>query len=140
MAFVLEQISAEDIAKYGLRRINKEFFQADADYEWVIDRDRDIYLRHMGSLSREHPEISRFSFYWVGHLFTILFSGNGEGARGGKGSTTWSWEGLSGSDSEKAVFKRLHQEIVADLKEAMAVYKDAGTYSSYSEHTAYFDF
>ena len=44
MAFVNEFISAEDVAKYGLKAIDEQFKSNGTNSrDWTIDRERDIY-------------------------------------------------------------------------------------------------
>lgn len=62
MTFINEKVSEQDIEKYGLREINKQFVRGDISYYWTIDQDRNIYLRDMGGNWQE-PEQQRFSFF-----------------------------------------------------------------------------
>ena len=141
MTFVNEEVPEQDIEKYGLRAINKQFLKGDFDYRWTIDRQRNIYLRWMHS-NREEPSENEFSFYWKGTLLKIRLKSRGEGVRGGKGSTTWAIVPRLGSTSlwlpEELASKR--EEIIADLKDALRAFKDFGLGSTIADHTAYFEF
>ena len=54
MAFVNERVSEEDIQKYGLDELKREYFPSDCEWingrppafrhAWTIDRERDIYF------------------------------------------------------------------------------------------------
>jgi hypothetical protein len=141
MTFVNEEVPKQDIEKYGLREINKKFLIGDFEYEWTIDRERDIYLRWM-CYDPEEPSENDFSFYWKGILLTIRLKRRGEGVRGGKGSTTWAMQPSMGSTSlwlpKELESKR--EEIIADLKDALRAFKDFGLGSTIADHTAYFEF
>jgi hypothetical protein len=136
MTFVIEKVPELVIEKYGMREINKKLQAGDFDYEWVIDRERDVFLRHVRRGDRDRPQLHYFSLYWKGTLISICLEKHGEGTRGGKGSTTWSW--ADGKIPEQLTSRR--QEILADLKEALVAYKDFGSYSTIADHTAHFKF
>lgn len=137
MTFVLEKVSEADIEKYGLREINKKTPIANPDFEWVFDRERDMYLRCMGTESRIDPYRYYFNWYWKGVLLAISFQKHGEGKRGGKGSTTWDFDG---GDQLPAHLMPYWNEFLVDIKEALTAYGSFGTYSTIVDHTAYFKF
>lgn len=141
MTFINEKVTEQDIEKYGLREINKQFVKGDLSYYWTIDRDRNIYLRDMGGNWQE-PQQQHFSFFWKGSLIRIEIDRNGGGAFGGKGSTTWS---LRADSDRKDIWlptelEAQRNDITEDLKEALVAYKDNGFFSSVAEHTAQFLF
>jgi hypothetical protein len=136
MTFVIEKVSEQDIEKFGLREINERFWKGNGDYHWVIDRERDVYLRYLCHGDRDTPYRNDFSFYWKGTLLTIRLEKRGEGVRGGKGSTTWSWGGWQLPES----LASHREEIIANIKEALIAYKDNGMYSTIADHTACFTF
>ena len=136
MTFVNEKVSEQEIEKYGLREVNEKFWKGDGDYNWTIDRERDIYLRFLCRGDRDTPYRNDFSFYWKGTLLTIRFEKHGEGVRDGKGSTTWTFGGWQLPEHLAAHRK----EIIADLKDALTTYKDYGINSTIADHAAYFDF
>lgn len=135
MAFVNERVPEQDIDKYGLRTINEKYLKGDFDYRWTIDRTRDIYLRWM-TYDREDIGRNDFSFYWKGSLIPVRLYRQGHGVRGGTGCTTWKFAGWW--LPEELTLQR--DQIIADLKEALIAYKDAGIGSTIAEHTAYFEF
>jgi len=48
MAFVNEHIPQEDVEKYGLESIDKNFIVGGTNSRaWTIDRERNIYLRNV---------------------------------------------------------------------------------------------
>lgn len=77
MAFINETVSEADIDKYKLRDINQQYHFAlrDMECKWTIDRERDIYVRQMGSGREDLCDHHTFTFYWKTHLFfwTIKF-------------------------------------------------------------------
>jgi hypothetical protein len=142
MAFVNEQISGEDAARYGIDEINKDFLLGPgSQYYWTIDRERDIYFRRMKS-DRNAPTEHQVSFYWKGALFHIDFKKTGGGKRGSKCWTHWSWNGmrLPKNPRDQEILNAHRPEVIADLKEALAAYRDGGVFSCSSEHAATFDF
>lgn len=136
MAFVVEKVAEQEIDKYGMREINQKYRAGDSGYHWVIDRERNIFLRRVTTGDRERPYLSYFTFSWKGTLIPIILEKHGEGVRGGKGSTTWSW--ANGRIPEQLMAQK--DEILADLREALIAFKDAGIYSTIVDHTAYFTF
>lgn len=145
IAFVNERISAEDAKKYGIAEINKDFiFGPDAVRLWTIDRDKNVYLRRMKN-DREEPTEHEVSFFWKGALFHIDFKVTGgveKTAEGWKGRTHWSWNGMRRpkNPDDQTILDEHRQEILTDLKEALAAYKDIGVFSKMVEHSATFDF
>jgi len=145
MAFVNERISTEDAEKYGIDEINKNFIMGPgAARHWTIDRQKNVYFRWMKG-DREEPTEQQISFFWRGALFHIDFKVTGSGEKtdeGSKGWTHWSWNGMRRPIGQNAqVILDAHRaEILADLKDALRCYKDAGAFSSLKEHTATFDF
>ena len=145
MAFINERISAEDAEKYGIAEINKHFFFGpSAVHDWTIDRERNVYLRLMKN-DREEPTEHEASFFWKGALFHIDFKVTGGGektAEGWKGWTHWSWNGMRcpKNTDDQAIFEAHRAEILADLKDSLTVFKDAGVYSRRVESTTTFDF
>lgn len=141
MTFINEKVSEQDIEKYGLREINKQFVRGDISYYWTIDRDRNIYLRDMGGNWQE-PEQQRFSFFWKGHLLRIELDRSGGGSFGGKGSTTWKLR--EGSVRQNIWLpddlEAQRDCITEDLKEALITFKDNGYFSTVAEHTVQFLF
>ena len=142
MTFVNEKVSEQDIEKYGLREINKQFIKGDISYYWTIDQDRNIYLRDMGYNWQEPSEV-KISFFWKKHLLRFhlrILESSGE--RGGKGSQTW---GLT-SDTDRttiwlpAELEDYRNEITNDLKDALLAYKGSGVFSTLTEYTAQFQF
>lgn len=136
MAFVNEHVPEGDIKKYGLEEINQCYGKSNDRPDWTMDRERDIYLRWIVTGEDEFRGQHDFTFYWKGTLiFVRLRIVNGR-LMGTRGWTTWRlvMMNLPGELEEKK------PEILADLKEALTVYKDYGVYSYLVEHSATFEF
>ncbi|MDR2636203.1 MAG: hypothetical protein LBC08_05180 [Campylobacteraceae bacterium] len=75
MAYVNEKISKEDFEKYNLEKINKRLSYGTPNYQWAIDRDRDIWLREYhfsGDKEDFGAEIRTYwDFYWKGSFVPI---------------------------------------------------------------------
>jgi hypothetical protein len=134
VSFIAEKVSDVDIEKYGLREINKREWKADCEYEWVVDRERDIYLRFISRGDRDEPYRTDFNLHWKGHVLWIRLEKHAEGKRGGKGSTIWEFWGWQLPN----ILMTEKEEIINALKEALVAYKDNGTYSCIADHATYF--
>ncbi|BBB69353.1 hypothetical protein UNDYM_5100 [Undibacterium sp. YM2] len=139
MAFVYERIPEADVVAFGLREIDKQFPMATAS-RWVIDRERNIYLRYM-TYDREQPSQKNFSFFWKGILLRLRFNSEGQSLDGDKWQTSWSWLGMHEPEADvKAGFEANRASIMADLKDALRAYRDGSLSPAYSAHIAVFDF
>ena len=153
MAFVNEFVSEEDDEKYGLAAIDKHYFMGHAPgyITWTRDRERDIYLRYAGSNDPEvAPDQNIFSLFWKGTLIEVGldFVRNEKTVPGSK-TQVWALRGMDVPSWEKsqevrAATRKLLQEheveIIADLKEAMIVYQDAGIHSLSFDFNVLFEF
>ena len=73
MAFTLEKISPSDYEKYQLTDINPFTRRKVSWDQWLIDRERNIYLRVLGAWSRDDPYNIQFHLFWRGALLAISF-------------------------------------------------------------------
>ncbi|MCX9155943.1 hypothetical protein OPU71_07360 [Niveibacterium sp. 24ML] len=66
MGYVYEKISSADAEEYGLEAISQEVIVGRLMIEnWVIDRERDSYLRKVSEGRPDVDEgITRWTFYW----------------------------------------------------------------------------
>lgn len=78
MAFVNEYITPEDRERHQLEAFEKRFFSLNPQGSWVIDRDRDIFLRIIRPEARKNepgdPDArfeDDFHFHWKGFDFLI---------------------------------------------------------------------
>lgn len=136
MGFVNEFMSAEDIKKYGIEEINRRFLKSNYAPTWTVDRQRNIYLRQVASGREEFAGQKDYTFYWRGEMVVVRLDKSGGGVRGGEG---WCHYKLIRLDLPGNLQGR-RQEVLSDLKEVLAAYKDAGVYSATSKHTATFEF
>lgn len=142
MTFINEFTPPEDVEKYGLKQIDKKFeFGTTSTRQWTIDRERDIYLRHVARAGGSDIEVRnqlKWTFYWKGHELSMrldLLDGSG-----GDGEPGWShWRlvlvWFNGGNGLPEPLKPHRREILADLKEALTTYQGAGVYSG--NYTSY---
>ena len=133
MAFINEYISAEDIKKYDLENINKKFVVGNVPIcDWVINRERDIYLRVVARSREEFSHESTWVFYWHGVVIVVeLENLSTNGVAGGE---------RSGHKRIRKIdlpsnFKDRRSDILADLKEALIAYKDGGVFATATSYT-----
>ena len=135
MPFINEYVSDQDIEKYRLRELNERYRQVSINISWTVDKEKDVYLRWVGYEPFESYR-QYFSLYWKGTVIDLELRTEAEGKRGGKGSNTWFF--TTWKLPENLVVHR--NEILADLREALAAYKDFGIRSCIADHTAKFAF
>lgn len=141
MAFVTEKISLQDIEKYGLLEINESLKTTNL-YEWTIDRERNIYLRYVGS-HWQTPEDIQFSFYWRGRLLRIdLRSLSFKGEQNRPLYQIWEVNShlRSGLFWLPQELETQRTEITADLKEAVTAQRTAGIAGQYTNYNPTFNF
>lgn len=136
MGYVNEFASDEDVRKYGLEAINKRFRKVDVKYGWTIDREKNVYLRWLHSGREDECDENKFLLCWEGELLIAELKRKGDGVRGGPGWTHWSMINMNLPSS----LEKHRQEILKELKQALAAFKDFGARSVTTEHTATFDF
>lgn len=137
MTFVNEHISEEDVAKYGLEAIDKNFFVGATNArDWTIDRERNMYLRNVSNGREEYRSQSGWSFFWHGEwIYLELTAIEGGGKRGGPGWSHWKLRSLELPEH----LKSQRTEILADLKEALTAYKDGGVFAMCTDYTVTLD-
>ncbi len=136
MAFVNEFVPDEDIKKYGLEEINRCYGKSEVRLDWTVDRERDIYLRWVVTGADEFRNQHDFTFYWKGTLIFVRLKITNGRMMGKRGWMTW---GLVMMNLPEELEEK-RPEILADLKEALAAYKDYGVYSRLDELSAAFEF
>ena len=133
MAFINEYIPPSDIKKYNIAYINEKLHCINDC--WTIDRERDIYLRLIRNGREDEAPRMEFSLYWRG---TLLEFGRMEQRGVFKGPC---WGHYSQFRlSLPASLEERRSEVVANIKEALIVHKEAGIYSLSSEHKSTFGF
>ena len=148
MAFVNEYVPEEDVKKYNLAVIDKNYFKGHYKPDWTRNKEKDIYLRWMGDGGQEGMEYKTFSFYWKGTLLqTELTHVRHEGDS--SNSKVWRLRGIVPPWWEKNqelrvvaqhVLQENITEILVDLKSALTVYQDAGVYSLVTNLIVTFEF
>ena len=142
MAFVSEFISSDDIARYDILSIDSKFLVGGARArDWVIDRDREIYLRnvaHGGGGESEIRNQTQWTFYWRGELLTLridmLESGGG---RNGAGWSRWMLIWINGGKGLPAHLNSDVPQFIEDLGLALTAHKGfGGVHSRYIDYDA----
>lgn len=130
MAFVNEYISPQDIDSYRIKEIDKLYIiGGTGSSQWTIDRDRNVYLRHVAHGSRDIEGFHRgvWIFWFDKELIEIgidILSATG---------------GLTGPSSAHMAIRYINipahledrrAEIVDLLREALLAYKNGGVFAS----------
>ena len=142
MAFVNEYIPEADIEKYALRKRIKQFAKVCFEDHWTIDRERDIHLQYVETGHEDLASHWIFCFYWKGHVFRVELATSGGGEWRGVQKRHYELIRLNIPlfDPLPEFLETQRPEILADLKEALAAFKDLGVLSRSTSHTATFNF
>lgn len=137
MAFVNEHIPQEDVEKYGLESIDKNFIVGGTNSRaWTIDRERNIYLRNVTRGREEYRSQSGWTFFWGGQCIYLeletLEAGGKPGAAG------WVRRKLLTIEIPEQFIGR-RTEILEDLKSALIAYKDFGVFSVCTDYSVTLD-
>lgn len=136
MAFVNEYISAENIKKYGLEEIDRNFLKVTFQPGWTIDKERDVYLRFVASGREEFATHKDCLLYWKGVLLTARLSQQIETTPSGKRIRRYK---LLQLELPQAVAAE-RTEIISTLKEGLVAYQGDGVCSSLTERPTTFIF
>lgn len=147
MAFINEYISEEDIKKYDIRGIWKQFhpFLTDEEldlsvdkYSWTVDKDREIFFIPLKSGKDEFSNQKSCALWWKGHLLSVIIENVGGHLDYPNqiGSITW---GLVNID-RPTDFIVMDSEVVSALKEALIVYRLRGIQIPIANYSVKFDF
>jgi hypothetical protein len=137
MNFINERISNEDVAKYGLEAIDKNFIVGGTNRrDWTIDRERDICLRNVTNGREEYKSQSGWTLFWGGQWFYLELEVLDSGGK--PGGPCWAHKRLRRMELPEQL-KGKRDEILADLKGALTVYKDSGIFSVSTEYTLTLD-
>ena len=136
MSFVLEEIPQEDIAQYGLQEINDAMVVVGFGNGWVIDRERNIYLRWI-RFDLEYRSEMKFTFFWKGSLLELAI----KSVLTGEGTTSRSiiWK-MDYALILPAELEPHRIELLQDLRDALRAYKNFGVDSSSTRFEAKFEF
>jgi hypothetical protein len=127
MAFINEFVSPADVEKYGLKEINRQYRMLDEGTDWTVDVERDIYIRRISQRGPSDGSVY-FHMYWRGTVFRVFILRLGNARLG-----------LRGMELPQEL-ESFRTQILADLKEALAVHGDAGMYSVAKDLKITFDF
>lgn len=144
MAFVNEYVSEDDVKKYRLEELLKQFGRLDwiedplpgFRLHWTIDRERDVFIMKMRSGREEFSNCLTFAMWWKGSILNVELKIGGDGSLVGKVTTIWSLtkiyypDGFSGSQAQ----------VAQDLKDALSEYKVSGVTWPVADHEAVFEF
>jgi hypothetical protein len=129
MPFANEIASDADIAKYKLRDINLRYHPMlrDMTCSWTVDRERDIFVRDMGTGREEFCNHHTFALHWKGtlvfwELATLDFSKDEGHYRTVWGLIKKNAAGIPYLPPEREANRA---EIVSDFKEALKVLEAA---------------
>jgi hypothetical protein len=136
MAFVNEFISLEDVEKYGIKAIDRRFLKVTFEPDWTIDRERNVYLRFVGSGREEFADHKDCTLYWRGSLLLAQLEQKISISPDGEKSRHYTLLQLDLPEE----YESLQAEIILALKEALIVYQGGGVYSSQKQCATSFDF
>lgn len=137
MTFVLEEISPSDHEKYQLTDKNPFTHNRVQAYVWMIDRERNMYLRELGGRRRDDPYTLEFHCFWRGALLAICFDCRLEYITPRDVKVKWRY---GGGDPLPVNLRPYVNEFYADLKEALTLYKSSGLASPFDSYVVEFDF
>lgn len=135
MTFINEHINQEDIEKYHISEIDKQFLKGHLNPHWTIDRERNIYLRHMHNEREEKSNRHTYYLYWNGSQIIATID---KYANQIDGDIHWHYK-LWRIEIPTQMEDR-KPTIIADLKEALKAYKVRGIYSEGANFNVDFDF
>lgn len=140
MPFVSEFISKDDVEKYGLQKIDAAQVVGGTNArDWVIDLNRDSYLRNVAHGGGAEPELrsrTTWSFRWCGSLLTLrldLLESGGE--RRGAGWSRWSLVWVNEGEGLPVELKPFRDDFLDDLIAALSAHHGFG--GAYSKHNEY---
>ncbi|WP_037585256.1 hypothetical protein [Stenoxybacter acetivorans] len=145
MAFVNERVSEEDIQKYGLDELMREFFPFDREwkngrpsgfwYSWTIDRNRGIYflitktITETGDSGRPEPTNKRIAILnFQGKRISLIIKRTYCSPSFSDNPFLVAWSLLEINTLEVHEIDRTN--IIDILKEALSVYGYRGAYSN----------
>lgn len=136
MAFVNECISEDDVKKFGIEEIDRQFLKLTFQPHWTVDHEKNIYLRQVAAGREEFSEEKKYTLFFKNTLLIVDLNERGGGVRGAEG---WSEYKLLKMDlpnelvSEKA-------EIISILKDALTAFKGGGVHSTRATTKTTFNF
>jgi hypothetical protein len=142
--FVNERIPKEDMDKYQIASWNHRF--GCGNTTWAVDRERKIYLRLLGHGIEEDISRHRFFFYWNRYALRVVVDivvGGGSEPTSPR-SRHFTLLSIGDFNGNSYLFPEAlepqRDALLADLREALAAYREGGIYSESPSFTATFDF
>ncbi|MBT2745712.1 MULTISPECIES: hypothetical protein [unclassified Lysobacter] len=141
MPFVNEFIPALDVEKYGVKAIDEKFVVGGTSArQWTANRQEDIFLRNVARGGGAESEIRNqtiWTLHWHGDLLMLrLDLLDATGSPGEPGWSHWKLIWLNGSNGLPEHLRQYKNQIIEDLKTALAAYQGAGAYSAaYSDYS-----
>jgi hypothetical protein len=135
MPFMNEYIPSEDVERFQIQAVDQRFHKGHHKPHWTIDRERNVYLRHMQNGREEFSNRHTYYFYWKGSPLLVTLDVDANEIDGG---CRWHYRKWDMDIPES--LKQFETEITSDLKEALSVYKVRGVYSGDAKFIAEFDF
>lgn len=136
MAFINEFISDSDAVAYDIAAISRHYLKSNYKPHWTIDRERNIYLREVASGRDEYVGDHTYTLYWKGNLIETELR-----QTSGKNNDNVAWrEYFLLNIALPAHLGVSRSEILADLKEALAVRNGSGVYARGDQRQSIFNF
>lgn len=135
MPFMNEYIPSEDVERFQIQAVDQRFHKGHHKPHWTIDRERNVYLRHMQNGREEFSNRHTYYFYWKGSPLLVTLDVDANEIDGG-----YRWHYRKWDMEIPESLKQFETEITSDLKEALSVYKVRGIYSGDAKFIAEFDF
>jgi hypothetical protein len=114
MPYVNERISDEDMLKYRIDEMAWGY-AANRFRSWVIDGERDIYLRE-AYLDRENTEAEFWSFYWKGYQWPVY---------GFRVSYEPSTEARKSQKTMRFEYRKFPSELLSQIDQVQSDFKEA---------------
>jgi hypothetical protein len=131
MAFVNEFVSPEDFERYGFKEINRKLRMMDEETCWTVDKKRDIYLRWISQVPPPVDPFWHFHMYWHGKLFKVFIKYSGPNLN--------HLRSLVGIELPEELEPH-REEIIEDLKAALKIFGEFGSFSINKNINVTFDF
>lgn len=137
MPFVNARITPEDRVKYRLDEEEKRFGGDAPSQTWVIDHEREVYLRRVWSGGPWASHLSTYALYWKGEVarfdITLLDTTPLVDGHAGSHKKVTRVDLPRGLEGER-------QQVFDALREALAAQKDGGLSSISKTYSLTLDF
>lgn len=122
MTFVIEKISELDFYKSGLREFSGRYSEWKSGREWIIDRERNVFVIDEGYI-RDEPWKSTYVYFCDGLFLNIRLTRDSSGNWNESQVITFSFDSIVSNPTDEflARLPSEHGTIWAPLKEAVKV-------------------